>query len=89
MVVFEIVSSLLSRPIMEHELFGRKKTIYISLFMVGLFSLSLMIAQEDDFLNFVISFIGIKMFITLAFMVIFKLILDHFPLYYRNIFGFD
>ncbi len=88
-VVFEIVSSLLSRPIMEHELFGRKKTIYYSLFMVGLFSLSLMIAQEDDFLNFLISFIGIKMFITLAFMVIFQVIRDHFPLYRWNLFGFD
>ena len=44
-VVFEIVCSQLSRPIMEHEMFGRKRTLYYSLFMVGLFSLSLMVSQ--------------------------------------------
>ncbi len=75
----EIVCFYLSKRLMDHPNFGRKKTIYIGFFVIALCSLFLVIFGQDNILVLMIAFLVMKIFITVTIMVLLCLFKTLFP----------
>jgi hypothetical protein len=59
---------------MDHPNFGRKKTIYMGFFVIGLSSFLLIIFGEENIKVLMCSFLLMKVFITMTIMVILFLV---------------
>lgn len=68
--IVEIVCFALSKTLMDHPNFGRKKTIYIGFFVIGISSCLLIIFGENNLTILMMSFLLMKVFITITIMVI-------------------
>lgn len=65
----ETVSFMISKILMDHPLYGRKRSIYLGFSIIFILSILILIFGENNRMVLITVFVGLKIFATICFMV--------------------